>query len=327
MSESASENEGVRALKEAAARVGSAILPITLSATAKVSEGSGFLLSVSGYRVLVTAAHVLKGKPGPRFLFGPRGKIRLTDAWEVRSESDGRPDLDIAFQVLSAAEAEALGTGTALPFGRDVPVPPVTPPASITFFGLPVSHTRTRGVGTPLHGSMTILTAPVRSDAFVESERFTPETHFSLVYDSEAVPHEDSTIRRGRALHGMSGGPAFLAEGFRIDADPYAFLHLVGVLVGGDGPDEAPTIREAGRFTRNRRAAVACNPGVARWCFVFVTTSRRLRPVGGGTRRISGACGRCGSAPTVPLGSCGRPFCHLARCTLRTPATAPAAIP
>lgn len=229
MEQHMNESDATGALREAARRVGSTILPIGGRPDGGQVEavGSGFLLDIAGSRVLVTAAHVLLNPPGPRYLYGPAAMVRIRDAWEVRAQPGPHPDVDLAFLVPARADLAQIGAEQALPFSAEVVVPAVGLADSVTCFGLPVSHTRTRGAGTALYGAMTVLTSPVLNPAtLLHTTRFHPDTHFAFHYNQAAVPHLDGTIGRGRSLHGMSGGPVFLPQTMRVDETPLAFLHL-----------------------------------------------------------------------------------------------------
>lgn len=233
------QNDATKSLVEAAHRVGPAVLPIGRRPDGRQIEafGSGFLLDVAGSRLLITAAHVLNDPVGPRYLFGPTGMIRLKDAFEVRAQPGPNPDVDLAFLVPERADLAQIGAEQALRFNAELVVPTVGPPDSVTCFGLPISHTQRRGAGTNLHGSMTVLTGPVsHPSTLLQTTRFHPATHFGFEYDANAVPHLDGTIRKGRSLHGVSGGPVFLPQGWLVDGIPLTFLHLAGILIGGQGP-------------------------------------------------------------------------------------------
>jgi hypothetical protein len=240
--------EAEKSFIDAARRVAPTVLPIGMRQDGRRVEakGTGFLLNVAGLQVLVTATHVLTDSVGPRYLFGPRAEVRLRDARVIRVDSDPAPALDLAFLVPPLEDLTQIGAVKALPFDADVGVPPFGPSAGVTCFGLPVSHTRQRGAHTPLHGSMTVLTGPVLDPAGILATRYHPDTHFVFDYNIEATPHEDGTVRRGRQLFGMSGGPVFLPEAWLINGKPFTFLHLVGALVGGSGLQSAPTATRIG---------------------------------------------------------------------------------
>ena len=246
---SMAESEVITSLRVAAERVGPTILPIGSRRDGRgvKAEGSGFLLDVAGTRVLATAAHVLRDSPGPRYLFGPDARVQLRNAWEIRADPGPHPDLDLAFVVPDPDDLAQIGAVKTLPFGRDIVVPPVNSSAPVTCFGLPVSHTRSRGAGTKLHGSMTVLTGPaLDSEELLQTTQYHPDTHFAFDYNPEAVPHEDGTLRKGRKLTGMSGGPVFLPQAMRVDGRPLTILHLVGVLIGGHGSRSVPTATRIG---------------------------------------------------------------------------------